>query len=219
MATKNSGSRLSRALNSIDAQGDSILEVIAVDGGSTDSTQVLLTSHPRVQLMVINGSGFAGAWNQGISAASGEFISFLDSDDYWTPDAIATHLGVLNHNSEIDATVGKVRFFLDQDPVPANFREALLDQSVVGNMPGTTMIRRSKMAEVGIFPVEFGIAADIEWFSRLRATLVVESLDSLVLYKSVHESNLSYTQAQSAIHDYNRSILQVVLSQLKRNRS
>jgi glycosyltransferase involved in cell wall biosynthesis len=219
MATKNSQLRIDRALSSIDDQGDSILEVVVVDAGSTDGTQAILAAHPRVKLVVGEGTGFAEAWNQGIAAASGEFIAFLDSDDYWASDAVARHLEVLTHDSEIDATVGKVRFFLDQDHVPKSFRSELLEHSVVGNMPGTVMVRHRKLTDVGDFPIELGIAADIEWFARLRDSLVVEPIDSVVLHKSVHDSNLSYTHAESAIHDYNKSILQVVRNQLNRNRS
>lgn len=218
MATKNSGARLSRALKSIDEQGDLVHEVIAVDAGSQDGTQEKLKAHPRVRLMQEQNVGLAAAWNQGLELVTGEYIAFLDSDDYWMPNALASHLEILNTDVKVGATVGQVKFFLDQATIPANFRSELLGKTVIGNMPGTVMLRRNELAIAGSFPTELGIAADIEWFARLRSRLGVHEIDSLVLCKSVHDTNLSYTHVSGSMNQYNESIIQVVRNQLGRNR-
>lgn len=74
------------------------LEIVVVDDCSTDNTiEVLRTvSDPRVKVVALtkNGGGSV-ARNEGIEAAMGEYIAFLDSDDAWLPDKLKVQLDYL----------------------------------------------------------------------------------------------------------------------------
>jgi glycosyltransferase involved in cell wall biosynthesis len=62
-------------------------EVIVVDDGSTDNgpQRVRAIADPRVRLISQPNRGVSAARNRGIDEARGEYIAFLDADDYWTP--------------------------------------------------------------------------------------------------------------------------------------
>ena len=83
---------MNRCVDSVLSQTYSDLEIILVDDGSDDSSGNLcdkyMEADPRV--LVIHGcnQGAAFARNQGIEIAKGEYITFIDSDDYVTPDYI-----------------------------------------------------------------------------------------------------------------------------------
>lgn len=81
---------LEPCLASIAAQTYRSIEVIVVDGGSTDDTAAFLRSRPDVR--VVHGDparGYSGACNDGVAAASGDHLLLLNNDTVLEPDAVA----------------------------------------------------------------------------------------------------------------------------------
>ena len=91
MATLDAAEHLPESLASIAAQTYDHHELVVVDGGSTDGTCEILAGFPRARVIRQQSRGFANAWNEGIAAARGDCIAFLDSDDRWRPQALAAH--------------------------------------------------------------------------------------------------------------------------------
>jgi GT2 family glycosyltransferase len=89
----NRASLLPRALRSVGAQsGGPPPEVIVVDDASTDSSPSVAEEMGATVLRQVTNEGPAAARDRGLSAASGEWCAFLDSDDWWGP----RHLEVLS---------------------------------------------------------------------------------------------------------------------------
>lgn len=84
----NSVKHISRCLDSIFSQKTPQIEVIAIDNGSSDSTYDFIKSkYPKAKLIKnVKNMGSSFARNQGISASSGEYIMFMDSDVYLKED-------------------------------------------------------------------------------------------------------------------------------------
>ncbi len=90
---------LPRAINSVLAQTHGNLELIVVDDGSDDDTPAVLARYGgRLTAVRQARQGAAQARNRGLAEARGEFIAFLDSDDWWAPAKLADQLRALAHN-------------------------------------------------------------------------------------------------------------------------
>ena len=67
-------------------------QVICVNDGSTDGSGKILeqyaTKYPNVDIILQKNAGLSAARNSGIKAAKGEYVVFLDSDDYWEPNVL-----------------------------------------------------------------------------------------------------------------------------------
>ena len=89
--TYNHGRFLDRALKSIINQTYTNWEVIIIDNHSTDNTANIVKSfnNPNITHLKVHNNGIiAKSRNTGISVANGEWIAFLDSDDWWADDKL-----------------------------------------------------------------------------------------------------------------------------------
>lgn len=96
---------LSQCVESILSQEDSQLEVILIDDGSTDDSGAICDRYARqdsrVQVIHQKNGGAAAAKNAGLRAASGEYLAFVDSDDYLSPGAYR-HMRSLLESEQAD---------------------------------------------------------------------------------------------------------------------
>ncbi|WP_099469144.1 glycosyltransferase family 2 protein [Konateibacter massiliensis] len=85
---------LDRCVKSIQEQTMEELEIILVDDGSTDSSgkmcDVYANSDPRIWVVHKENGGLTSAWKTGVNRATGEFVGFVDSDDWVDKDMFAT---------------------------------------------------------------------------------------------------------------------------------
>lgn len=93
----NAEATIARCVESICAGEErNALEVIVVDDGSVDQTPDILaqlsSSHPTVRCLHQENAGVAAARNAGLALACGQYICFVDSDDYVAPDFFSTLL-------------------------------------------------------------------------------------------------------------------------------
>ncbi|MFM6395643.1 glycosyltransferase family 2 protein [Planktothrix sp.] len=100
--TYNAEKTIEETIHSVLNQTVSDLELIVVNDGSTDSTLEIISkfTDPRLKVFSYPHSGANSARNRGLEQASGEYISFIDADDLWTPDKLELQLKVLQENPE-----------------------------------------------------------------------------------------------------------------------
>ena len=87
---------LLRALTSVLDQTDVDLEVLVIDDCSSDGTPARLGAIADPRLRVLRqetNQGVARARNRAIEAAQGEWVAFLDDDDFWAPTCLREHRG------------------------------------------------------------------------------------------------------------------------------
>lgn len=193
--TLNPGPLLDRALASIRAQGPIVREILMIDGGSS-SLEYTDVAEPKVRVLGGPGVSLVEAWNLGLNSAVSPWIAFLDSDDYWFPGSLAAHEQALNRallvtGSPHSACTGRIRYESSERRLPAQFRAHLLNETPLGWMPGSTIVRTSVAREIGPFQKDLGVASDIEWIARLREFTSVVTTDHVVLAKSVRAASVS----------------------------
>ena len=100
--TYNRARVVGEAIDSALAQTHERLEVIVVDDGSTDDTaeRVGRRRDRRLRYVRREHAGVSSARNAGIAAATGDLVSFLDSDDLWKPEKIETEVAALARHPE-----------------------------------------------------------------------------------------------------------------------
>jgi glycosyltransferase involved in cell wall biosynthesis len=87
---------VAETVDSVLGQTYGSLEVIVVDDGSKDGTQEVLRGYgARIKNIWQPNAGQMVARNRGIAEASGEIVTFLDSDDIWLPTCVERHVNVL----------------------------------------------------------------------------------------------------------------------------
>jgi glycosyltransferase involved in cell wall biosynthesis len=98
------------AIDSALEQAYQPLEVIVVDDGSTDGSRRIISAYgERIRTIFQTNSGQGAAYNAGWSAARGEFVLFLDSDDALMKDAMTKIVAAFQRSDAV-----KVQFYLQQ---------------------------------------------------------------------------------------------------------
>jgi len=106
----NAAAHISMALDSVFAQ-QVPLEVIVVDDCSGDDLAVVLRPYaedPRFRyIRNPQNLGVSATRNLGVSLARGEFVAFLDADDYWTPDKLVKQLRAIRESGMVLCTTAR----------------------------------------------------------------------------------------------------------------
>jgi glycosyltransferase involved in cell wall biosynthesis len=102
----NSAATIEKCLDSILAQKYGKLEILCVDDGSTDSTPEILRRYEardgRVRVITQQNAGAGAARNTGLRACRGDYLSFLDSDDFFEQDMYVRMLKAMTkHDADI----------------------------------------------------------------------------------------------------------------------
>lgn len=97
----NHGNYLEEALESIFSQQYEAVEIVVVDDGSTDNTKAVAEQYKRVKYIYQDNKGLSAARNTGIKNCSGDFLVFLDADDWLLPGALKTNLAFFKSHPDV----------------------------------------------------------------------------------------------------------------------
>ena len=175
----NSASTIAETVESAVNQTFPDIEIIIVNDGSTDETLTVLSQFddPRIRVFSYENGGSSQARNHGIKKATGEFITFIDADDLWSPDKIELQVKTLRHNPDAGVAYSWTTFMDEAGCVlyhqtPAYDEGDIYPALLVRNFmcSGSNILaRRSVIEAVGEFDTQLSSVVDWEYYLRLAA--------------------------------------------------
>lgn len=167
-------------------------EIVVIDDGSTDeSVQIIRHLNiPKLSLVQQKNKGAAAARNAGIKQAKGDFIAFLDADDYWHPNHLEVIRSLIETYPEqsVFATAleveNKVRIFPSHYSIEnfephkiycLNYFTASLQTSVLSS--SNTVIKKEICERIGLFNPNYISGQDTDFWIRigLRYSIIFSS--------------------------------------------
>ena len=177
--TYNRASDLKRALKSVQAQTFINWEVLIIDNHSADDTDQVVYefNNPKIKLFKIHNNGvIAASRNMGIRKASGEYIAFLDSDDWWKPEKLLLSFDALHAGADIVyhdlflVTKSNQRFFwkkvVTRDLKTPVFVNLLNNGNCINN--SSVVVRKSLLDSVGRLSEDYGLIGIEDYDCWLR---------------------------------------------------
>jgi glycosyltransferase involved in cell wall biosynthesis len=162
--TYNSAKTLQKTIDSISAQKSSGIEFIIIDGNSTDGTVDLIKKNSSVvdHWVSEKDKGIYDAMNKGIALASGKYIGFMNSDDWYEKDVLTKCLPTLE-NSSADIIYGDTNVWSGDVFIGCRAADEVKTGTIPWRMPfshQSCFILGSIMREQGGFNTQYKLVAD-----------------------------------------------------------
>lgn len=179
ITTHNRKKLLKRAVESVFKQTYANIELIVVDDASTDGTDEYCQALPLQYIYIPKEESKGGnyARNQGVKAAKGEYVAFLDDDDYWLPEKIKKQVALIEEKDcelvhcgrrlELVQSDGSV-VYKDTQPNPFHYGD--MKKKILLTICTTTtciLAKRRALFDVGLFDENLRFWQEYELTIRL----------------------------------------------------
>lgn len=208
----NHGYYLSEAIDSVLAQTYQNFEIIVIDDGSIDNTKNVAARFNNVHYFYQNNQGLSASRNTGIRQSKGNYLVFLDADDWLLPNALLTNINILEQNRELafvsgaHKKVSNLKETLEDEVIEISSKHYLhlLQGNYIG-MHATVMYQRWLFEEL-LFDVSLRACEDYDLYLKTaRKHPVAHHQKYIALYR-IHGENMSgnipfmLTTALSVLH-------------------
>jgi glycosyltransferase involved in cell wall biosynthesis len=176
-AVYNNCDTVGSALDSVLSQSYANIDLVVIDGGSTDGTLEILKQYSNQISVLITepDNGIYDALNKGMQLATGDVVGFLHSDDVYENGEVLAKVAAVFQNQTIDAVYGDLVYVRHDDIrqvirywKSGHFDEAALSRGWMPPHP-TFYVRRSVYERLGGFNTQYRIAADYDTVLRFLA--------------------------------------------------
>jgi len=232
---------LDRCLDSVFSQHTKYtFEVILIDDGSTDNSVEIIKQRSEKNIVLIQqqNAGPATARNKGIEVAKGEFISFLDADDYWMPEFINETVNFMRLNSEtVAVSVGQIHksvscssrtqpAFLNEDKelssfIIKDFFHLWKDQEIV--CTGSVLLKAQIAKLIFGQREDLRVNEDLEFWACISAfgkwgfiPKILFVSDGMLITQQIgwFEKNIKRWQSAPTIEDWEKRIVELYSNRL-----
>ena len=176
-ATFNSAHGINKCMDSILHQDYKNIEYIIIDGQSKDLTLEIISekqkTHPSIKLISESDQGIYDALNKGLSAASGDIIGFVHSDDFLESNNIIGDIVSMIKSENLDGVYGDLQY-VDKNNIQIvirNWKSSEFNKSLLkkGWMPPhpTLFLKKEVYKNHGLFDLSYKISADYDFMLRV----------------------------------------------------
>jgi glycosyltransferase involved in cell wall biosynthesis len=185
-----------KALETVCAQTYRDYEIIVVNDGSTDDSAVVAESYLQhaegicYTIISQDNAGVAAARNRGVKHASGQYMAFLDADDWWEPDYLARMAELIADYPEagiygcnyVYYKPGKTRVALNIPTGYINYPKAYYEGSAMPIWTGATIMPKTVLEEMGGFPLGIKLGEDFLLWAKTALHYKVAFLNEPLAY-------------------------------------
>ena len=224
----NVGFYLQECVNSVIKQTYKNLEIILFDDGSTDECPNICDTYAKqysnVKVVHKQNGGLSDARNVGILNSTGDYLLFLDADDFWKDSTAVqslvdriniTHADLLNYSyiKYYEDLKKYINYFENLEPLPLDFNKLesiqyLLDNNLYIASACNKLIKKSLFEDGDLYFVKGIYSEDIDWCLRLliKAESVDFICDNFYCYRQ-RSGSITHTINDKKCHDLTNNIL------------
>ena len=213
----NQGQFLEETLQSVISQGYPNLEYIVIDGGSQDgSLDVIKRYEDRITYWVSEKDhGQAEAINKGLRRATGEIVTWLNSDDLFTPNALRS---AADHFEKTDVALvhGKTELFGNGfDGLLKGADDPDLEFRYLAGMPypqPSSFFKRKVLLEQGYLDESLHYGMDYDLLARIALNYPIRKVENVWSRYRLHEESKSVSQGIEFTRDWAKTFSRVLRS-------
>jgi glycosyltransferase involved in cell wall biosynthesis len=198
---------MAEALDSVLAQTYKNWECIIINDGSTDGTEKIAKAYEekdkRFKYQKKQNGGLSSARNAGLKIATGEWIQFLDSDDYIVPQKFELALGLLNDHPGAEIIVSDFKMFVDRpgDATDAycqinqeclTFENILVGWDAEFNIPIHCGLFKASLFRENYFVESLKVSEDlVMWLNLFNKKVKAVFLDQALAYYRINPNSMT----------------------------
>jgi glycosyltransferase involved in cell wall biosynthesis len=200
---------VARAVESVLAQTHGPLELLVVDDGSNDDTRrVLEKFEGRITILEQAHAGAEAARNLGLRHARGEFVAFIDSDDFWYEDRLSRQLPLFERR-EVGVVFGNAALVDYRVTPPLRLKQTFFDRvrpsrgRITNELArgcflpfSSVMVRRELLSETGGF-TRGRVAADYLKWVELSVGCEFDYVEAPVFEYAIHAGGISHNLVET----------------------
>lgn len=178
-ASYNSEKTISDTITSVLNLDFKDFEYIIIDGNSSDgTTEIIKSFQPKFKEKGVDykfisekDNGIYDAWNKGIQLSSGQWISFLGSDDSYLPNALQLYANEIQTNNTINYISSQVNLTNEKGDILSVFGKKYKWKNVIRDIDTAqvgSFHKRELFDKVGLFSTEYKIVGDLDFYIRCK---------------------------------------------------